>query len=134
MAASATASLPGTPLVLWEPTLDPRRFFHEGFRTRLMRVSKEGQGGASAGELADELKAKRFVDLMGFWLDRAIYDSCIGRTLDSEFGNAAHPVLIVQIGSPNVRNPSLLIYRFASAISVSTKRPKFASAESVCNA
>ena len=96
LAASAVAhDLDGAPLVLWEPTVDPRRFFREGLRARAVHLLKGGAGGEPP---ADELARRGFIDLLGLPVGPALFDTPSERGLIDLLGRNPRPVLLIDFG------------------------------------
>jgi alpha-beta hydrolase superfamily lysophospholipase len=93
VAAAAAAELPETPLVLWEPVLEARRYFREAWRASMMFKVREGVS-PEAGGLAGQLEREGVVDVLGYPIWRPLYESSIERTLLEEVGTAARPVLL----------------------------------------
>jgi len=65
VAASTVASMPATPLALWEPVVDPLRFITEADRARRMsQLAKGGEGPTTSWR--EELAQKGVLDLVGY--------------------------------------------------------------------
>jgi len=98
------AAVGGThaPLVLWEPVADANSYFREIFRARLMsdlRLAKLGRAPKqrpSTQSLMDEMTRTGAVDVLGYSIDRALYDSTKARTLAAELAARPRRVLLVQ--------------------------------------
>ncbi len=105
-AASAAARHEGAPLILWEPVLEARRYFREAWRARAIFGIKEGtpQAGKS---LVDVLAAEGVVDVLGYPVYPALYESAIERTLLEEAGGGTRPVLNVQGAGSAARQADL---------------------------
>lgn len=98
VAAAAAGESGDGPLVLWEPVLDARRYFKEVFRARLIRDLKEQTVSRPSGDgLAAELERSGIVDVLGYPIEKPLYDSLLGRTLDAEIAETPRPVLLVQM-------------------------------------
>lgn len=93
VAASAAAELPETPLLLWEPVLEARRYFREAWRASMMFKVREGVS-PGAGGLAGQLERDGVVDVLGYPIWRPLYESSIDRTLLDEVGASARPILL----------------------------------------
>jgi pimeloyl-ACP methyl ester carboxylesterase len=98
VAAEAAARYNRAPLALWEPVLDPARYFRDALRSRLMRDLKYGATNRlSSAALRSELERTGFVDLLGYGIYRALYNDAMGRLLVNALAGEPRPVLIVQI-------------------------------------
>lgn len=99
---AAAVGAADTPLVLWEPVADAGSYFREIFRARLMsdlRLAKRRQAPRerpSTGALLEELTRSGAVDVLGYSIDRALYESTKDRTLERELGARPRRVLLVQ--------------------------------------
>lgn len=69
---------PGSRLVVWEPVTDPGRYFDEVFRANRM-VGVIAQNDATAGKqsMVEELRTAGRVDVVGYHVHRALYDSAV---------------------------------------------------------
>ena len=86
------------PVVLWQPVVDPERYFREMLRAALVSdLSKAGGGGRSTASMMDRLRADGSIDVFGYEVDRRLVQSLEGRDLATELGGSG-PVLIVQLG------------------------------------
>ena len=99
VAATVAAGHPGAPLALWEPAADSSRYFREVFRSRQIRELKEGsQEASSSSNLVDELNESGTLDVLGYSIDKPLYDSAQGHTLAAGLGDGTRPILLIQIG------------------------------------
>jgi pimeloyl-ACP methyl ester carboxylesterase len=99
IAASAASEHPGCPLVLFEPTLEARRFFRDAWRAMLIRDVKEGTPRHAPGQaLAEALEREGTVDVLGHAICRPLFESVADRTLVGELGDGTRRVLLVQLG------------------------------------
>lgn len=97
VAAAAAARLGGAPLVLWEPAVDTRNYWRDAFRARLMYELKEGSGARLTDQaLIDEIRDKGYTDVVGYRIDRPLYDSVVAQDLRSRLAGS-RPVLFVDI-------------------------------------
>lgn len=102
VASAAATRFPGSPLALWEPAVDGGRYMQEVFRARSVRDLQENADELdSSGELA-ELRSGGVVDVLGYPISAALYESIVGRRLVVELGQEHRPVLLAQI-SPRQR-------------------------------
>jgi len=106
VAASAAAQHGSAPLVLWEPVLEGRRYFREAWRARAIFGIKEGtpQAGKS---LVDVLASEGVVDVLGYPLFPALYESAVERTLLDEAGSEPRPVLLLHGQAATARQAEL---------------------------
>jgi pimeloyl-ACP methyl ester carboxylesterase len=97
VAAAAAARFPGAPVAMWEPTADTRKYWREAFRARLMYELKEGSGRKLTDDsLLTALNDDGFIDVIGYQIDKHLYESVVASDLSSSI-NAPRPVLLVDI-------------------------------------
>lgn len=113
IAAGAARHHPGAPLVVADPTLDPHKFFKEGFRSRMARELKEQKAAVTTTELLAQLEATGSVDVLGCSVDRPLYESSSGRSLTDELGTDPRPLLLLQLGEATELRPDYI--RFLTA-------------------
>ncbi|MGH2787248.1 MAG: hypothetical protein ACRDJV_04980 [Actinomycetota bacterium] len=104
VAAAASCQFPGAPLVLWEPTLQAKQIFRDAIRARAIHALSEGQTGSAADPLVDELDRVGFIEVLGYEMHRAFFESARERSLLAEIGNTVHPMLIVQLQGRQLRS------------------------------
>lgn len=103
-AAAAAASTPAAPLALLGPIDAPADYFREALMAQAMRGllgSAEGAGqgmGESIRAVMTDLRAGRSADILGFTVGGKLYLSSNGRSLQTELGASARPVLLVLMG------------------------------------
>lgn len=98
VAGAVAARVGEAPLILWEPELDARHYFREGFRARLLRALREDDPTRSRSDrLEDVLRRDGQVEILGYPVHVPLYESSIGRRLDEELGDGRGAVLVVQI-------------------------------------
>jgi pimeloyl-ACP methyl ester carboxylesterase len=98
VAAATARGFPDSPLVLWEPTTSSGQYFREAFRSRLMRDAKSGSVGEKRPiDFVNDLNQRGIVDLLGYSVHRALFDSAQDRTLEPLVVGMSRPVLIVQM-------------------------------------
>ena len=95
VAGAIAAELDDAPVVLWEPTTDPRRFLREGLRARAVHLVR--QAGSEREDPEVELERQGFVDLLGVPVGRGLFETPAGRDLGSQMGDRPRPVLLVQM-------------------------------------
>ncbi len=99
IAGVAAARFGRASLVLWEPVIDAGRYFREVFRSRFIHNLKDGGLSTPSGDaLVGELRQSGSVDILGWSVHRAVYESALGRTLEAELGDDPRPLLLLQIG------------------------------------
>ena len=97
VAASAVAARGGR-LVLWEPVVDPARYFDEIFRFLIMyRMKEDPATPMSETSVLDGLRRDGSVDVLGHSVDLALYESAIGIGLDGSVADSADDALLIQI-------------------------------------
>lgn len=96
VAATLARSIGAPALALWEPTLDASTYFRDAIRARLLRDLREGvvTTGSSEG-LMEELRTIGRIDVLGYTIHRALYDSLTGRTLQEAVGPPPRFILLV---------------------------------------
>ena len=114
VAGEVAARFPGAPLVLWEPVTDPVRYFREVFRSRLIRDLAAGRTRPSDTDPGEQMHRLGWVDVLGFPIHRALYESCLSQGVE---GVADREVLVVQVsGSERLRpDYAALVEQLASA-------------------
>jgi alpha/beta superfamily hydrolase len=98
----------GAPVTLWEPVLDGSQYFREVFRAGFMADLRQGGRGVapSEEEVVARLRSEGRVDIVGYTVGRALYESAVGRTLESQLDAGPRPILVVQLSqSQKVRPP-----------------------------
>jgi alpha/beta superfamily hydrolase len=106
------------PLALWEPVIDGTQYFREVFRAGFMADLSEGRSAApSQADIVSRLGSEGRVDILGHTIGKPLYDSVVGRTLESELGPAARSVLAVQLSQSQKVRPSYraLVDRLAAS-------------------
>jgi pimeloyl-ACP methyl ester carboxylesterase len=99
IAGMAAARCQRAPLILWEPVVDPAGYFREAFRSQLVYdLKKRSSASPSTDALVRELHRSGSVDILGWSLHEALYESAIGRSLELELGDAPRAILLMQIG------------------------------------
>lgn len=98
VAAAVARSYPAGPLVLWEPVLDGKRYFREMIRARLVREVKDRRFAGATDLWKTELAERGWVDLLGYTLHRALYESGQGVDLEALLAGRRSSVLLIQFG------------------------------------
>ncbi|HYE78446.1 MAG TPA: alpha/beta hydrolase [bacterium] len=105
VAAVTGTRLPSSALALWEP-VGGSRYFGEAFRAQLLSDLRRGKRtGTSATSLQAVLEATGAVDVLGYRLERSLYDSLEQLDLDSALGPDCPPTLLVQFGATDGLRP-----------------------------
>jgi pimeloyl-ACP methyl ester carboxylesterase len=104
LVAAASSRERSAPLALWEPALDPARYFREVNRFRLAHEMQKGIESNQEG-LEDGLARKGFFDILGYRIDKTLYDSALGHTLSEEIGPDPRSVLLVQLARKRELRP-----------------------------
>jgi hypothetical protein len=107
IAGLAALRRPGAPLALWEPVVDGGAFFRAAFRARRMSAVAGGTPGAAVSGL-EELEARGVVDMMGYPIYRALYDSGVACSLTAVATASARPVLLVQVSRRETLKPEFV--------------------------
>jgi hypothetical protein len=98
VAASLGATSAYSPLVLWEPVIDPVRYFREVGRFQLAhRVKKGGHEQPSPDGLIDALERTGSIEVLGYPIYRRFLESVRKRRLEDDLGAHKGPVLIMQM-------------------------------------
>lgn len=93
VAAKIVASMPAVPLALWQPIIDPMRFFAEAHRAkRMSRLAQED--GDQAPDWQAELAKNGVLDLVGYDVYPAFIESIQTLSLPTLLGHQPRSVLI----------------------------------------
>jgi hypothetical protein len=103
--AAGAARASGSPAVVaWEPALDGSRHLREVLRAQRLR---DLVGADEERPSDDPFGDVGYVDVAGYPLHRALWDSATGRTLIGELGPSQRHVLLVQLGRDGTIRPGL---------------------------
>jgi pimeloyl-ACP methyl ester carboxylesterase len=105
-ATRAAARTAADGLVLWDPVLDPAKYFKEIMRARLMTEIRSG-GGGTTEQLLEEMRTAGFVDVLGFAVLQEIYEEALTSSLAEEVGNTEIPTLAVAFSRSGEVAPDL---------------------------
>lgn len=106
IAAAAAQQRDGAPLALWEPVTDMTRYVRDILRSLRARGVKQGVADErSTDDLLDAMRTNGWLDVLGYPLHSALYDSMTGHTLDEELAGSRSPVQLVQMGGQRLRAP-----------------------------
>jgi len=106
LAAAACRDQRGA-LILWEPAIESAAFFKEAFRARIVRDFRLTESPPTQADLIEQIRADGSIDIHGYPLDRALYESSAKRSLVAELGDAPRAIFIGEIGRPTMKNPVL---------------------------
>jgi hypothetical protein len=96
IAAAAGSRTGAGPLLLWQPVVDPTRYWREVFRARLMQQLKEGSNGLSSErDLIASISSTGSLDVAGYRITDALYQAVAQTALEAEIVRSPRPVLIV---------------------------------------
>lgn len=100
VAAAGSRLFGPSPLALWEPVVTPAEYFGEILRAQLM----SDLGGRSRGELLQELQTVGWLDVLGYRIERSLYQGACVRDLGADLGDQPRPVLLVQLARGGPRS------------------------------
>jgi hypothetical protein len=107
-AAATAARNPGAPLVLWDPPLDGRTYFREAWRADMMFQINEGSAPeATRDGFPAMMERDGLVDVLGYPLCRALYESAGERSLVELIGDQPRRVLFVRGGPRSANRPAV---------------------------
>ena len=87
-----------TPLALWQPVLDTSAFFTAALRARAIRDLKEGRGSrVTEADLLNELREKGSLDVLGYSIDRRLYDTSRDARLEPPLLERPRNILLLQV-------------------------------------
>jgi hypothetical protein len=69
------------PLVLWEPPLDPSRYFDEVFRAKLIGLVKQGERSPGLAKMMTMFADQGVMDVVGNAVTHDLYETTIGLDL-----------------------------------------------------
>ena len=76
LVAAAAVSSSAMPIALWQPVLDAPAFFTAAMRARAIGALKEADGvRSSEEELLEELRNEGSLDVLGYSIDRTLFES-----------------------------------------------------------
>lgn len=100
VAAAAASETRAPSIALWEPVVNTRRYFREVVRARIMSDLGKGEARAGASEaLFDELGRSGSIDVLGYPINRALYESALERSITLGSGDAPRRILLIQFGA-----------------------------------
>ena len=96
VAAAATAVMPGSPLVLWEPVIAASTYLRQAERATLVGDLAQ-HARHREGDARGHVGASDYVDVHGYPITRALIDS-FSESLPRLLGERARPILLLQVG------------------------------------
>jgi hypothetical protein len=104
LVAAAARLESNSPLVLWEPVLDPADYFRELFRAASIRALRQRSRDVDGRQrkdraLIDVLETAGSVYVLGYSLHQKLYESLRGRGLIEQLGKRACRMLLLQLDS-----------------------------------
>jgi pimeloyl-ACP methyl ester carboxylesterase len=97
VAAHAAVPHPDAPLVLWQPAITGNGYYREVFRAKLMGGIAQGQAVGLARSLVAEIKEQGWLDVIGYRVGLALYESSVSMSLATAPGIDGRSVLLVQM-------------------------------------
>jgi alpha/beta superfamily hydrolase len=99
VAARAARLVGASGLVLWSPVLDTAVYFREVFRAHMIGRLKDGAvNRGSVQDPVDEIRREGHVDVLGYPIGKAFYESFLNRGLAAEIRGTSSMVLLLQVG------------------------------------
>ena len=98
--ALVAAAAGAGPLVLWEPVVEPKRYFREAFRIRRMSDVASGKPADDSLDPRRDLETEGHVEVLGAAFHRRLYESSLDHSL-ADLVPAGTPVLILRFGAPD---------------------------------
>jgi pimeloyl-ACP methyl ester carboxylesterase len=99
VAGAAAASIPGAPLVFWQPSVSTDHFYKEVFRAKLMGGIAQGRSVGGSTPSATAFETQEVIDVIGHRVGRVLYNSAAGRVLAETPGLDGRHVLLVQMSN-----------------------------------
>lgn len=94
----AAAASPRSPLVLWEPVFDGRRYWRDVSRSRMIHKMNESEDpGSEQADMLKTLDSGKAFDALGYRIHPALFESTVPRALQQEMLAQRGPVLLVQL-------------------------------------
>ncbi len=98
VAAAAAADMPGAPIAMWEPAVDPGRYFKDVFRARVITDLKSGAGGGGPSP-ARVLQTEGLVDVAGYPITTELVESAARHPLSPDLGEHPRPMLVIEMNA-----------------------------------
>lgn len=98
-AAAVAADHPGAAVALWEPAVSGKRYFRDLFRSVMIaRLARAEATGTEPGPSPQEvLETEGILDIMGFAVEKSLYDDAAGADLSALGWPDRRRVLLVQM-------------------------------------
>jgi alpha/beta superfamily hydrolase len=98
VAAAASKRLGSDPIVLWEPFTRADSYYRDIFRAaRVHALADASETDGTHESPVTELRRTGRLDVLGYSVDRALFESLQDRRLDEELGDAARSVLMLLV-------------------------------------
>jgi alpha/beta superfamily hydrolase len=98
LVAAAAVGSSSMPIALWQPVLDAPAFFTAAMRARAIAALKEAGGMQSTEEdLLEELRDEGSLDVLGYSIDRTLFESSSEVELASPLLERPRKVLLLQV-------------------------------------
>ena len=102
LVAAAAVRSSAMPTALWQPVLDAPAFFTAAMRARAIGVLKEAGGTRSTEEdLLEELRDEGSLDVLGYSIDRTLFESSSEVELAAPLLEHPRKVLLLQVAKGN---------------------------------
>jgi acetyl esterase/lipase len=110
-AATAAAENAGSPLALWDPVVEPDRYFRELFRARMMTEIKRGSAkGSSTEQFIDRMDREGSVEVAGYPITRRLFRSARSYPLRDVVVAGLGPVMIIEMnGQERLRKETVAL-------------------------
>ena len=98
LVAAAAIKSSAMPIALWQPVLDAPAFFTTAMRARAIGALKEAEGKRTTEEdLLEELRDEGSIDVLGYSIDRTLFESSSEVELASSLLQRPRQVLLLQV-------------------------------------
>jgi hypothetical protein len=98
IAAGIARGRVGTPIALWDPVLRASDHLHEVFRARRVQALSARKLSQRQAGLVELLERDGSVPVLGYSISRALYESSIDKSLETELGSEPRPVFLLRMG------------------------------------
>jgi alpha/beta superfamily hydrolase len=96
LAAAGAAAESDSPLAMWEPISEGRKYFRELFRTMMIVGMNDDGEGQTINDIKARFEADKTLDVAGFSVGWALHEDANDRSLIDIFGNGTAPVFLAQ--------------------------------------
>lgn len=120
IAARSLNRIGATALVLWHPVVDPAAYFREAARARSLRDLRDGRTTPAANVgFAHELEERGQIDILGYSIHKALYESMSRRSLVQEIDKPPRSTLCVTLGQSGSRRTEKAVFARWAALGAS---------------